>query len=137
MRYDSAMNAPRVPDYDSVLRRVREWPATDRFALIQEVLQTIAPMPNGTAQPATTEPPAVSRPPEEKPARIPWVDTPEKAALREQIRNALANPKPPPTPEERRAALDRLRGIAKTDRPPPTDEEVKQWLHERRMHKYG
>src|SRR5687767_9358783 len=34
MRYDSAMNAQHVPDYESVLNRVREWPAADRFALI-------------------------------------------------------------------------------------------------------
>lgn len=48
MRYDSAMNTPHVSDYESVLNRVREWPAADRFALVQEVLQTIAPVLTGS-----------------------------------------------------------------------------------------
>jgi hypothetical protein len=137
MRYDSAMNARHVPDYESVLNRVREWPAADRFALIQEVLQTIAPEPNGTAQPQPSEQTTASTSSETKPARIAWVDTPEKAALREQIRNALTNPKPPPTLEERQAAFRRLQGIAATDKPPPTDEEVKRWREEWRIEKYG
>lgn len=50
--------------------------------------------------------------------------------LRSMEDEIQAKPKPKNT-------LEKALGLLATDSPPPTDEEVEQWLHERRMEKYG
>jgi hypothetical protein len=109
------MTTNTTADYDAVLKQVAAWPAADRFALVQDVLKTLAPEPDRE--------------------RL-------RSESSQHALGLLATDQPAPSDqrvsdEARRAAFDRLRGILVTNKPPPTDEEVKQWLEERRMEKYG
>ena len=38
------MSAARTADYEQILNIVRSWPATQRFTLVQEILDTLAPV---------------------------------------------------------------------------------------------
>jgi len=81
------MAVSELTDYETILNAIRQWPLERRFALVQDVLDSLA--------------------------------------------SQVASGRP------RKKTLERALGLLATDQPPPTDEQVTQWLHERRMEKYG
>ncbi|MBN1581527.1 MAG: hypothetical protein JXA89_12560 [Anaerolineae bacterium] len=72
--------------YREILDVILKWPPDKRFALVQDVLVTLAPGETGQA---------------------------------------------------RRKTAEKALGLLATDQSAPSDGEIKQWLHERRMDKYG
>jgi hypothetical protein len=81
------MNISKASNYETVLKTVRQWPPDRRFALVRDVI------------------------------------------------NTLAEDGFPPRP--RRKTLERALGLLATGDAAPSDAEIRQWLHERRVEKYG
>jgi len=81
------MQTVETIQYMTVVEQVKEWPADERLALVQDILRSLEPQLG--------------------------------------------------TSDRQEGTLDKARGLLASQYPAPTDETVKQWLHERRMEKYG
>lgn len=77
------MATESAADYRAILRTVISWPAEDRFALVQDVLRTLAPRP---------EP-----------------DFARRAAALDRLRGIAKTDRPPPSDEEVKQWLEEER----------------------------
>jgi hypothetical protein len=81
------MQTVETTQYRTVIEQVKEWPADERLALVQDILRTLKPQ---------------------------FV-----AADRQE------------------GTLNRALGLLASQYPTPTDDTIQQWIHEKRMEKYG
>lgn len=81
------MQTVETIQYKTVVKQVKEWPADERLALVQDILRTLEPQ-------------------------------------------LVAS-------DRQEGTLDKALGLLASQYPAPKDDAVKQWLHERRMEKYG
>ncbi len=152
----SAPEQQEVRNYKDILDTVSEWPPSARAALIRDVAETMVERTkvdaweNRTAE-ETSAVVELRQMWERKrraranltPARHTY--TPPEPGTEEEVQERLrqmweenrrrAHENFVPRPK--RNTLQEAYGIGNAEHPGPSDEEVEQWLHERRMERYG
>ncbi len=151
----SAPQHQEVRNYQDILDTIREWPPSVRAALIRDVAETMVEEQEVDTAPLGIE---AYENEEMRQIRLQW-DAERRAGLipkqypdlswldelseeeviarmkEEWEANKLAHANDPiPPPQD---TFSEAYGLLETGVPGPSDEEVKQWLHERRMAKYG
>ncbi len=81
------MQMVKTTQYRTLVKQVKEWPADQRLALVQDILRTLVPQLSAS--------------------------------------------------DHQEGTLDKALGLLASQYPAPTDDTIQQWIHERRMEKYG